>query len=104
MIRRILLPACLVLLLGIPRGSLVAADCTAAAPCKILALHGGGGSANSMQANMAGLAESLGAAYTFVYASIGGPNVAEIWWEDPPGGKGQSDHRPGPRLGYGDRA
>ena len=33
MIRRILLPACLVLLLGIPRGSLVAADCTAAAPC-----------------------------------------------------------------------
>ena len=65
------------------------ADCTIAAPCKILALHGGGSSANSMEARMAGLAESLGAAYTFVYASIGGPTDGETWWDDPSGGKGQ---------------
>ena len=58
--------------------------CTAAAPCKILALHGGGGSANSMKEDqMNSLATSLGDAFTFVYASIDAPNTPETWWDDP---------------------
>ena len=59
------------------------AGCPDAAPCKILALHGGGGSADSMQAAVSGLAGSLGAGYAFVYASIGGPAQGETWWDDP---------------------
>ena len=57
---------------------------------KILCLHGGGGSAASMAAATAEMAAALSGEYTFVAASIwSDPNQDELWWADPPGGKGE---------------
>lgn len=51
---------------------------------KILSLHGGGGSAASMAFEASDLVNSLQGQYEFVFASIGSPNTAEVWWADPP--------------------
>ena len=56
---------------------------------KILALHGGGDSADNMRLGTADLRTALGAEYEFVYASISSSaSQGETWWADPPGGKG----------------
>merc|ERR1711871_402274 len=60
----------------------------AAAKRKILALHGGGGSAKSMSDNTADLRTALGSEYEWVYASkAGNDDTQENWWDDPSGGK-----------------
>lgn len=67
---------------------LLSASLGASSKRKILALHGGGGSANSMSSNTADLRTALGSDYEFVYASMtGNDNKEENWWADPPGGK-----------------
>ena len=56
---------------------------------KILALHGGGESADGMRFGTADLRTALGAEYEFVYASIASSaSQGETWWADPPGGNG----------------
>ena len=57
--------------------------CQANAKKKVLVLHGGGGSANSMQFQTADLLSSLGSDYEFVYGSLGTASTSETWWDDP---------------------
>lgn len=53
---------------------------------RILALHGGGGSAQDFESSLSNLQSALGGNVTFVYASA--PQNG-IWIRDPPGGKSE---------------
>ena len=52
----------------------------------ILALHGGGGDAASMEGQLTGIRAAMGSGHTFVYAS-GPSSYGGLWIRDPPGGK-----------------
>lgn len=63
----------------------VAAACTTATPCKVLYLHGGGGSGS--ECNFGGvqaLQTALGSGYSFVCTNA--PYSPGLWVLDPPGG------------------
>jgi len=66
----------------------------AAALPKILCLHGGGMSGPSFQSTpgMVALQNSLGTRFEFVFATS--PLSNGVWWNDPPGGKGQATTDP----------
>ena len=57
--------------------------CQVDAKKKVLVLHGGGGSANTIESKTADLLSSLGADYEFVYAFLGTASTTETWWDDP---------------------
>tara|TARA_B100001769_G_C22027467_1_gene552131 strand:- start:35 stop:826 length:792 start_codon:yes stop_codon:yes gene_type:complete len=54
---------------------------------RILALHGGGESAQDFESSLSNLQSALGGNVTFVYASA--PHNGRLWIRDPPGGKGE---------------
>ena len=58
---------------------------------RILALHGGGQTSSGFEGDLSSLTAALGAGHTFVYASAPTGNV---WYADPPGGKGQATTDP----------
>ena len=53
---------------------------------KVLCLHGGGGSASSLQQGMQYLVDEL-SSFEFLFAEA--PSSNNLWIQDPPGGKGQ---------------
>ncbi len=76
-----------------PAGEIVnAVGCTSSIPnptsMKILALHGGGDSASGLasQQGMQDLVDAL-PEFEFVFAST--PESGNVWYQDPPGGKGE---------------
>ena len=50
---------------------------------KVLVLHGGGESADSIESQTNDLLSSLGSDYEFVYGFIATASTPEIWWDDP---------------------
>jgi pimeloyl-ACP methyl ester carboxylesterase len=62
---------------------------------KILCLHGGGGTALSMESTMRDIEDAL-PEYEFVFADAAyGDGDSRLWIRDPPGGKGQPTTDPG---------